>query len=68
MGFFYLLDPQQLAAKKRLAREAPIAMATLTPSPSSSLGYWKYTATAQMLRLVKADRTKWKESIRHLFQ
>ena len=57
------MDPQQLAAKNRLAREVPRAMATLRSSPPSSLGYWKYTATAQMLRLVRADRTKWKESI-----
>ena len=60
---FHLLDPQQLAAKNRLVREATMATAKLTSNPPSSLGNWKYTVTAQMLRLVRADRTKWKESI-----
>ena len=57
------MDPQQLAAKNRLVREATMATAKLTSNPPSSLGNWKYIATAQILRLVRADRTKWKESI-----
>ena len=63
MQVFHLFDPQQLAAKNRLAREATMATAKLTSSPPSSLGNRKYTVTAQMLMLVRADRTKWKESI-----
>ena len=30
---------------------------------SSALGNWKYTVTAEILRLVRAERTRWKETI-----